>query len=216
MEATSPTAFFKHNTLKDLFGTDFDLAIAEKGEEAVREDRPTDSEKPEKFSSVEFEKALGMAEEELDVQAAHTARAEAAAELAEFDESIPLDTDSRDEDKSQAEEELDKLMDQATVDATTEGLATTSVVTEPVQSLSAVEPSNSCRVRLDTIYRQQSDLEEERAKAEDKLSELSAAATERKRGFVVDGAHEAAQPPDETTFTIIDLDTVNSASLAFA
>ncbi|KAL1445170.1 hypothetical protein MTO96_029321 [Rhipicephalus appendiculatus] len=83
------TAFFKHNTLKDLFGTDFDMAV-------------------------EFEKALGMAEEELDVQAAHTARAEAAAELAEFDESIPLDTDSRDEDKSQAEEELDKLMDQLT------------------------------------------------------------------------------------------------------
>ncbi|KAH8038371.1 hypothetical protein HPB51_001485 [Rhipicephalus microplus] len=102
-----------NNTLKDLFGTDFDLAIAEKGEEAVREDRPADSERTEKFSSVEFEKALGMAEEELDVQAAHTARAEAAAELAEFDESIPLDTDSRDEDKSQAEEELDKLMDQA-------------------------------------------------------------------------------------------------------
>uniref|UniRef100_A0A224YXM9 E1A-binding protein p400 n=1 Tax=Rhipicephalus zambeziensis TaxID=60191 RepID=A0A224YXM9_9ACAR len=108
------TAFFKHNTLKDLFGTDFDMAVAEKGEESLKEDRPADSERPEKFSSVEFEKALGMAEEELDVQAAHTARAEAAAELAEFDESIPLDTDSRDEDKSQAEEELDKLMDQLT------------------------------------------------------------------------------------------------------
>ncbi|XP_054919967.1 helicase domino isoform X3 [Dermacentor andersoni] len=108
------TAFFKQNTLKDLFGTDFGLAVAEKSEESQREDRPIEPERPEKFSSVEFEKALGMAEEELDVQAAHTARAEAAAELAEFDESIPLDTDSRDEDKSQAEEELDKLMDQLT------------------------------------------------------------------------------------------------------
>ncbi|KAH7960097.1 hypothetical protein HPB49_016936 [Dermacentor silvarum] len=108
------TAFFKQNTLKDLFGTDFGLALAEKSEESQKEDRPTEPERPEKFSSVEFEKALGMAEEELDVQAAHTARAEAAAELAEFDESIPLDTDSRDEDKSQAEEELDKLMDQLT------------------------------------------------------------------------------------------------------
>ncbi|KAL3226671.1 hypothetical protein MRX96_024865 [Rhipicephalus microplus] len=50
------TAFLKLNTFKDLFGTDFDLAIAEKGEEAVREDRPADSERTEKFSSVEFEK----------------------------------------------------------------------------------------------------------------------------------------------------------------
>uniref|UniRef100_A0A1E1X3Q5 Putative chromatin remodeling complex wstf-iswi small subunit n=1 Tax=Amblyomma aureolatum TaxID=187763 RepID=A0A1E1X3Q5_9ACAR len=108
------TAFFKQNTLKDLFGTDFDLTLLERSEESQKEDRPVEVEKPEKFSSVEFEKALGMAEEELDVQAAHTARAEAAAELAEFDESIPLDTDSRDEDKSQAEEELDKLMDQLT------------------------------------------------------------------------------------------------------
>ncbi|KAL3189942.1 hypothetical protein MRX96_020279 [Rhipicephalus microplus] len=62
------------------------------------------------------------------------------------------------------------------VDATTEGLATASVVTEPVQSLSAAEPSNSGRVRLDTIYRQQSDLKEDRAKAEDELSELMFAA----------------------------------------
>ncbi|KAL3227997.1 hypothetical protein MRX96_003928 [Rhipicephalus microplus] len=103
------------------------------------------------------------------------------------------------------------------VDATTEGLATASVVTEPVQSPSAAEPLSSGRVRLDTIYWQQSDLEEERAKAEDKLSELSsAAATERKRAFVVDGADEAARPSDGTTFTIIDLDTVNSILLAFA
>ncbi|KAL3200417.1 hypothetical protein MRX96_013362 [Rhipicephalus microplus] len=95
-------------------------------------------------------------------------------------------------------------------EATTEGLATASVVTEPVRSLSPAESSGSGHVRLDTIYRQKSDLEEERAKGDDKLSELSsAAATERKRAFVVDGADEAARPPDGTTFTIIDLETVN-------
>ncbi|KAL3212161.1 hypothetical protein MRX96_000801 [Rhipicephalus microplus] len=55
------------------------------------------------------------------------------------------------------------------VDATTEDLATASVFTETVQSPSATEPSSSGRVRLDTIYRQISDLEEERAKAEDKF-----------------------------------------------
>ncbi|CAN8016135.1 unnamed protein product [Ixodes persulcatus] len=106
------TAFFKKTTLKDLFGNNFDTNEAREEPPRPPEERPPDG--SEKFSAMEFEKALGMAEEELDVQAAHTARAEAAAELAEFDESIPLDTDSRDnEEKSQAEEELDKLMDQA-------------------------------------------------------------------------------------------------------
>lgn len=38
-----------------------------------------------------FESALAAAEDESDVQAARTVRAEAAAELAEFDEDIPLD-----------------------------------------------------------------------------------------------------------------------------
>ncbi|EEC16922.1 E1A-binding protein p400, putative, partial [Ixodes scapularis] len=99
-------------TLKDLFGNNFDTNEAREEPPRPPEERAPDG--SEKFSAMEFEKALGMAEEELDVQAAHTARAEAAAELAEFDESIPLDTDSRDnEEKSQAEEELDKLMDQA-------------------------------------------------------------------------------------------------------
>ncbi|KAL3199366.1 hypothetical protein MRX96_014013 [Rhipicephalus microplus] len=101
--------------------------------------------------------------------------------------------------------------------ATSEGLATASVVSEPVQNPSAAKPLSSGRMRLDTIYRQQSDLEEERVKAEDKLSELSpTVATERKCAFVGDGADEAARPPDGATFTIIDLDTVNSALLAFA
>lgn len=104
------------------------------------------------------------------------------------------------------------------VDATTEeGLASASAVAEPVQGPSAADPSSSGRVRQDTLYRQRSDLEEEQAKAEKKLSELSsAAATERKRVFVGDCADDAARPPDKTTFTIIDLDTVNSALLAFA
>ncbi|XP_064459250.1 helicase domino-like isoform X2 [Ornithodoros turicata] len=105
------TAFFKRNAIKDLFGVEFDLSAVENKDDLLKEEKA----EAEKFTPMEFEKALGMAEEELDVQAATTARAEAAAELAEFDESIPLDTDSRDnEDKSQAEEELDKLMDQLT------------------------------------------------------------------------------------------------------
>ncbi|CAN7985968.1 unnamed protein product [Ixodes hexagonus] len=108
------TAFFKKTTLKDLFGSKFEASEAREESAPRPDERAPPEAPPEKFSAMEFEKALGMAEEELDVQAAHTARAEAAAELAEFDESIPLDTDSRDnEEKSQAEEELDKIMGQA-------------------------------------------------------------------------------------------------------
>ncbi|XP_023242373.1 helicase domino-like, partial [Centruroides sculpturatus] len=111
------TAFFKKNTIRDLFG--IDLSVSEEVDIKGDDDNKPNFELEEKLSEgdkltqTQFEQALGMAEEELDVQAAKTARAEAAAELAEFDESIPIDVDSRDnEEKSQAEEELDKLMEQ--------------------------------------------------------------------------------------------------------
>ncbi|KAH6928065.1 hypothetical protein HPB50_011127 [Hyalomma asiaticum] len=82
------------------------------------------------------------------------------------------------------------------VDATTVGLTSASPVAEPVQSpsASAAIPSSSGRVRRDTIYRQQSDLAEEEAKAKEKLSDLSsAAATERKRAFVDPVLNHAAK-----------------------
>ncbi|KAF8768478.1 Helicase domino like protein [Argiope bruennichi] len=103
------TAFFKKNSIQELFG--FEPVIKE--EEKKIEEIPSEItfEDGEKFSEKELEQALGMAEEESDLQAAQTASAEAVAELAEFDESIPLDNDSRDnEEKSAAEEELEKLM----------------------------------------------------------------------------------------------------------
>ncbi|KAG8188164.1 hypothetical protein JTE90_019444 [Oedothorax gibbosus] len=102
------TAFFKKNTIHDLFGLEMqgDLKKVMAEEERLQEEK-------EKLSQKEFEQALGMAEEDSDQKAAQTASAEAVAELAEFDESIPLDQDSRDnEEKTPAEEELEKLMDQ--------------------------------------------------------------------------------------------------------
>lgn len=72
-------------------------------------------------------------------------------------------------------------------------------------------------MRQDNIYRQPSDWEEQQEKAKEKLSELlSIAAMERKREFMGDGADDAARLLDGTTFPILDLDTVNSALLAFA
>ncbi|CAL1290982.1 unnamed protein product [Larinioides sclopetarius] len=103
------TAFFKKNSIHELFGIETVIHEEEKKIEEIPSEKAC--EEGEKFSQKELEQALGMAEEESDLQAAQTASAEAVAELAEFDESIPLDNDSRDnEEKSAAEEELDKLM----------------------------------------------------------------------------------------------------------
>lgn len=60
-----------------------------------------------------LETALAAAEEDLDVQAAKTAKAEAVADLAEFDENIPLDDADRDETQvSKAELEVQNLVSQ--------------------------------------------------------------------------------------------------------
>ena len=58
-----------------------------------------------------FETALAAAEDETDVRAACTARAEADAEMAEFDENIPLD-EAGDEEVSKAELEVRQLVKQ--------------------------------------------------------------------------------------------------------
>ncbi|XP_054722596.1 helicase domino-like [Uloborus diversus] len=109
------TAFFKKNTIHELFGIEDVRDLSTAPQECKKIEVITDHGNDEKFSQSQLEQALGMAEEESDLQAAKTAHAEAAAELAEFDESIPLDTDSREnEEKSPAEEELEKLMEQLT------------------------------------------------------------------------------------------------------
>ncbi|GFS95920.1 helicase domino [Nephila pilipes] len=107
------TAFFKKNSIHELFGIGEQMIADEKKIEEMQSEKVAENQV--QFSQKELEQALGMAEEESDLQAAQTASAEAVAELAEFDESIPLDNDSRDnEEKSAVEEELDKLMYQLT------------------------------------------------------------------------------------------------------
>ena len=67
----------------------------------------------EKAAIGALESALAAAEEELDVQAAKTAKAEAVADLAEFDENIPLDdTEREDAQVSKAEQEVQNLVSQ--------------------------------------------------------------------------------------------------------
>lgn len=67
----------------------------------------------EKMAIGALESALAAAEEDLDVQAAKTAKAEAVADLAEFDENIPLDDADRDDMQvSKAEQEVQNLVSQ--------------------------------------------------------------------------------------------------------
>lgn len=67
----------------------------------------------EKVAMGALESALAAAEEDLDVQAAKTAKAEAVADLAEFDENIPLEEADKDDPQvSKAEQEVQNLIAQ--------------------------------------------------------------------------------------------------------
>lgn len=63
-----------------------------------------------------LENALATCEDDQDVQAARTAKAEAVADLAEFDENIPLEEQDKDKEKepeiSKAEQEVENLIKQ--------------------------------------------------------------------------------------------------------
>lgn len=62
-----------------------------------------------------MESALAEAEDETDVAAAKVAKAEAAAELAEFDENIPLDNDCVGQEISKAELELNAFIEKVRI-----------------------------------------------------------------------------------------------------
>ncbi|KAF4529302.1 hypothetical protein B566_EDAN011396, partial [Ephemera danica] len=83
------TAYFKSSTIQELFNVD----VSEN--DATR--RMADS------ALNNLECVLAAAEDETDVQAARTARAEADAELAEFDENIALDDDASPQASSSAQ-----------------------------------------------------------------------------------------------------------------
>ncbi|GFS95916.1 helicase domino [Nephila pilipes] len=106
------TAFYKKKSIQELFGINEQIISEEKIEELQPE---KNLENQMQFSQEELEQALEMAEEECDLKAARISIAEAVAELAEFDESIPLDNGSRDnKEKLAVVEELDKFMHRLT------------------------------------------------------------------------------------------------------
>ncbi|XP_033327854.2 domino helicase isoform X2 [Megalopta genalis] len=119
------TAYFKSSTIQDLFNidqteNDASARMAEVLEQ--NKDREKFLQKEGQGQSVDdkvamgaLESALAAAEEDLDVQAAKTAKAEAVADLAEFDENIPLDeADKDDMQVSKAELEVQNLVSQLT------------------------------------------------------------------------------------------------------
>lgn len=123
------TAFFKTSTIQDLFNVDQSEGSANSRlSEFVDRDRDrrerlaqsfattsqTDepSTVPNKTTIGAFESALAAAEDDQDVQAATTAAAEAAEDLAEFDENIPITEDSREPEMSKAEKEVQNLIKQ--------------------------------------------------------------------------------------------------------
>ncbi|CAB1434261.1 unnamed protein product [Pleuronectes platessa] len=109
------TAFFKQQTIRDLF----DMNEGEKREAAVElaVPQPEEEEGPNKQSTTILEQALCRAEDEEDIVAASQAKAEQVAELAEFNENIPLDDGGEQEEVeelSKAEQEIAALVEQLT------------------------------------------------------------------------------------------------------
>ncbi|KAJ8043053.1 Helicase domino [Holothuria leucospilota] len=112
------TAFFRKNTICDLFDVPGDGSQPEKQDLArVSQEVVTPEEKPlEQISQKDLEQALAKAEDESDVRAATMAHAEQDAELAEFDESIPYEGEEKKEGEegSKVEMELAQLDNQLT------------------------------------------------------------------------------------------------------
>uniref|UniRef100_A0A1B0DPQ1 Uncharacterized protein n=1 Tax=Phlebotomus papatasi TaxID=29031 RepID=A0A1B0DPQ1_PHLPP len=130
------TAFFKSSTIQDLFNVDTSVSDASsRFQELIDRDKErkqklyesiagpsstatttttTAASDDNKHQNVgAFETALAAAEDEQDVQAAKTATAEAAADLAEFDENIPLeDIAEKPQEVSKADQEVENLMKQ--------------------------------------------------------------------------------------------------------
>lgn len=123
------TAYFKSSTIQDLFTVDAGEDASTRLAEVLDRDKerkevlaanlagpsnPDDS--TTKNAAAVFESALAQAEDDQDVQAATTAKAEAAAEMDEFDENIPIVEDvGKEPEVSKAEKEIQSLISQVNI-----------------------------------------------------------------------------------------------------
>lgn len=121
------TAYFKNSTIQDLFNVDQNDDASTRLADVIDRDK----ERREKLSyslattsaSVNendkstigaFESALAAAEDDQDVEAAKVAKEEAAEDLAEFDENIPI-TEDREPERTKQETEIQNLVDQVCI-----------------------------------------------------------------------------------------------------
>lgn len=101
------TAFFKQGSIKDLF--DMETSDGNGAPQQVTAEIQEQVSKPDQTDKG-FEQALAAVEDDQDIQAGKNAKAEASAELAEFDENIPLDDLDDGEKKTPEEEQLDDIL----------------------------------------------------------------------------------------------------------
>ena len=123
------TAYFKNTTIQDLFNVDQGENASARLAEVVDRDKERREKLAQSFASTStatqqqssseekqavgaFESALAAAEDDQDVEAATTAKAEAAEDLSEFDENIPITEDNREAEPSKAEKEVQNLIKQ--------------------------------------------------------------------------------------------------------
>lgn len=110
-------AYFKNSTIQDLFNVDQSEDASTRLSEVVDRDKDRREKLKESFAENDksvvgaFESALAQAEDDQDVQAAKTATAEMAEDLAEFDENIPI-TEERETEQTKQEREIQNLVEQ--------------------------------------------------------------------------------------------------------
>lgn len=118
-------AYFKNSTIQDLFNVDQSDDASARLADVVDRDKDRRDKLSHSMASTStavetdksvvgaFESALAQAEDDQDVQAATTAKAEMAEDLAEFDENIPI-TEERETEQTKQEREIQNLVDQVT------------------------------------------------------------------------------------------------------
>lgn len=116
------TAYFKNSTIQDLFNVDQSDDASARLADVIDRDKERKEKlaqnlvtvnEQEKSAVGALESALAAAEDDLDVEAAKVVRQEAADDLAEFDENIPIAADNENEpEMTRQEREVKNLVDQ--------------------------------------------------------------------------------------------------------
>lgn len=124
-------AYFKNNsTIQDLFNVDQSDDATARLAEVIDRDKerrekltqnlalpaPSEDKTVDKSTMGAFESALAAAEDDQDVEAAKVVREEAAEDLAEFDENIPITNENENEpEMTRQEREVKNLIDQVSL-----------------------------------------------------------------------------------------------------